>query len=490
MKQMQDDFFGPEIPLDGVNNARFGELAIILQNGRPTRIITPGKKFRRGFRAPLTGNLSFIQVNTESVSYRFTEDAATDDDYWISITVRIDVCLDSDEDYASLWKFLKKNQGDLSKALNGEIHRALERLIRETLGAYSHATLRKQSLSNILHRVETFGEGILKMTSLLVESVLWDENALEMDSVDKKTDVAVAQTHAKARIAGEEILIESLLLEQRIEKFTRLALKTGLPAYKLLPELFPEVQESRERAFELVCQLMQPDMFLKASRHPELIATLVSTAGLTGEQAQLALRGALPQTEGNLPLGSDVTSQQGPDISTPSTMPIDLVTTPSVINYYPPDRRVRHVWDRHQLGELRSASVGLSAKAIFILVVMDPPVRIIHDIDILDDFSTTIVNNKNEPPKNVKIVTLSSALQTVKEVVQAWLDEVTSPSTNIRVQEVIEAGPDATILLTGEGSNEGSVIQEVQRLESIESPEMDSLERLMPYRRIGLQVVA
>lgn len=490
VKQMPDNFFGPEIPLEGATNARLGELAIILQNGRFTRVVVPGKSFRRGIRAPFRGNLTFIQVNTGSVPYRFSEsDVATSDDYRISVSVKVDVSLNENGDYAGLEGFLKTNQNDLSEALNGEIQRALERLIRETLGEHSHATLRKKSLSNLLHRSETFGQGVLKMVSLVVESVSWDPNALTMESLGKETEVVVAQTHAEGRVAEEKLLLEASLLDQRIKIFNQMSHTTGLPVAKLLPELFPEVRESRERAFALLSQFMQPDMFLKVSRHPELLTSLVTAAGLTGREAHLALQGSLPDNGRLLSSDNDTSVVWGDDTSTLSTMPIDVVTMTPAINYIPPDRRVRHVWDRYDLGELRGASVGVGSDRIIILAVIDPPVHKIRDAEILEQFSAMIGSSKNSQPRSVEVVALSSAVQDIKDLFQAWLDEVTDSSANIQVQEVVETGPNATILVRGQEGNGNNVVQEVRRLRGIDSPEMDSLEGLLSYSRIDLQVV-
>jgi hypothetical protein len=64
---MPNEFVGAEQQVRGLNNASWGTVAVIIRNGVPDRVVTPGSRFGRGWRAPLMGAVTLVPIQTDTV---------------------------------------------------------------------------------------------------------------------------------------------------------------------------------------------------------------------------------------------------------------------------------------------------------------------------------------------------------------------------------------------------------------------------------------
>lgn len=275
---LPNEFVGAVESLKGLAHPTWGSVAVILRNGRPERLVLPGSRFGRGWRAPLVGDLAFAPVQTDSVPFGLrSPEVPTQDGYHISITLDARVRLNPAGDYRYLDAFVRGGGPNFADDLVMEVRQGLERLLFDSIGRASHAELRAKAPAAFLV-AEGFpialGSGLLLVTSLTVGAVEWDQRAIALEDVRKDHIVDVTRVHH-----------ESALGHERLDALGPLAQRLGLPAMAMaFPEQYQadldRLDRDQQRAHETLLAMLTPEMRGAAARNPLLLETLAERAGL------------------------------------------------------------------------------------------------------------------------------------------------------------------------------------------------------------------
>lgn len=273
---MANEFVGPEEALEGLANATWGSVAVVLKNGEPQRLVRPGSRFGRGWRASFLGNLTFAQISTDSQPFGISvKDIPTSDSYHVGAELDVRVRLNPVSDYRHLEGFILTAGRAFAEDLIQEVRRGLETLVFETFGRYSHHDLRKTPMPVVFNYPlpMTLGSGLLQVTSLSVLRVDWDARALEVENAWKDRVANEARARADAQLGEEKLAI-----------YAPVAAQLGLPPEALA---YPEQHRlSQQRAHEALLALLKPEMRMVWQRNPELLHNLFQHAGISAPPSQ------------------------------------------------------------------------------------------------------------------------------------------------------------------------------------------------------------
>lgn len=251
---MANEFFADPAPFSGRMHASFGGLAIILRNSVVDRVITPGKRFSRAWRAPLTGDLQFIEVYTGDRSFGLAyPDLATADGFHIRLELDAVVRINDGGAYQYLEHFVQQHGADFDTAILQELDNGLKSVLARTIHDYTHSDLRLRGADSVkLGRLPVaFGTQVLQLVSYSVTGIAWDEIALEAERIEKGKAVNSAQAHSdQARLTEREVLLKpiaerlgislTLLMDKEIHgEQTRAEIdrtRLAIEAFQALPE--------------------------------------------------------------------------------------------------------------------------------------------------------------------------------------------------------------------------------------------------------------
>lgn len=234
---MANEFFADPAPFSGRMHASFGGLALILRNSVVDRVITPGKRFSRAWRAPLTGDLQFIEVYTGDRRFGLGyDDLATADGFHIRLQLDAVVRINDAGGYQYLERFVQQHGADFDTAILQELDNGLKSVLARTVHDYNHSDLRLRGADSVkLGRLPVaFGNQVLQLVSYSVTGIVWDEIALEAERIEKSKAVNKAQAeNDQARLNDREVLLRPI------------AERLGLPVTLLLDK---ELHGEQERA--------------------------------------------------------------------------------------------------------------------------------------------------------------------------------------------------------------------------------------------------
>lgn len=293
---LPNEFVGPEERLEGLANASWGSVAILLRNGEPQRLVTPGSRFGRGWRAPFIGTLTFVQVNTDSAPFGMSVTGVpTRDGYHVGLDFDARVKLNPSDDFRHLKSFIERSGRGFADDLIAEVQRGLEQLAYSVIATFDHQMLRERSLSNAFAQVGlpfAVDSGLLMVTSLNVGNVAWDAKAIELENVSKDQKVKSAAVRAESTLGAE-----------RLQVFAEVAAQLGLPPAALA---YPEQYAlSQQRSHEALLALLRPEMRMVWQRNPGLLDNLFQRAGIPSGSI---LQPIAPVTYSQLPAGrSEIT---------------------------------------------------------------------------------------------------------------------------------------------------------------------------------------
>ncbi len=362
------EFVTAEQPLEGMSNAAFGSVAVILRNGRVARVVMPGKRFGRGWHAPWTGNLSVVQVNTGLVG--FTMDVPTiptSDQYTIqSVRIAVEVALNSSDSYEAFRRMVDRVGPTFGRGLASETENGVEMLVRGRLGSRTHHELYGNALAGVLGAHQTpfpiDDDGVLNLMHLAVEAVTWDPIYGETRETDARSTLVAAQTKVETAQARQDAVVQ----EARLDALQPLADQLGVSAWMLAdPDRRREVEG---RAFELAMTLLKPENRGLVQRNPGLMEAiytfLPSMAPAGAHRERAGVDGARPA--GSLPAALTVGDGCEPAQPRPDGPPVELTV----------DQRLARAWRRmplpaHELHGLAGASVDGRGTVV---AVTDPPV--------------------------------------------------------------------------------------------------------------------
>ncbi|WP_155855395.1 hypothetical protein, partial [Actinotalea ferrariae] len=249
-------------------HAEWSTVAVLLRNGKPDRLLQPGRRFARAWGAPILGRLQLVQVNTgvEPTNVTIRNIRTKDVREWAisSLKLRLSVQINAANDYSALEQHVRSYGPGFANALLDELSNGIDQYVRSTLARYSHRELHTSSLPDILFPTgepTPIGNSSLAVRSATVVAVEWSPYFLE-----ELKGIETATT-------------EKVVTERKIDLYEELSSRVGIPAWHLAN---PEVMKlERAAAMELVGKLLEPANRSLLQRDPTLLPALLMQAGLT-----------------------------------------------------------------------------------------------------------------------------------------------------------------------------------------------------------------
>lgn len=244
---MANEFFADPVPFSGRMHASFGGLALILRNGVVDRVITPGRRFARAWRAPMMGDLAFIEIFTGDRSFGLAyQDLATSDGFHVGLQLDAVVRVNDAGGYQYLESFVQQHGADFSQAIIQELDNGLRSVLARTVHDRTHSELRLRGADAAkLGRLPVaFGTQVLQLVSYSITGITWDDVALEAERIHKSRSVDLAQAQSdEARLTERTLLLQpladqlgiplTLLVDKEIHEGQTQA---AIEAFKALPE--------------------------------------------------------------------------------------------------------------------------------------------------------------------------------------------------------------------------------------------------------------
>jgi len=449
---LPNEFVGPEQRLEGLANASWGSVAIILRNGQPQRLVTPGSRFGRGWRAPLIGNLDYVQVNTDSAAFSLSvRGVKTRDSYHIGLKLDTRVKLNGADNYKHLDAFIRSSGRGFAEDLIAEVQRGLEQFAFQLVAGYDHADLREQSPSSAFARLGfpvAIGSSLLLVTSLSVADVTWDPKAIEVEDAEKDRIANVARARA-----------ESALGEERLQIFAPVAAQLGLPVEALA---YPDrYAMSQQHAHEALLALLKPEMRMVWQRNPGMLDHLFARAGIG------------PATS---PQHSSLTSAPFTQLPVGTGVPAEIIVEPEAEVELNRNLTLRRAWSAHEPGEVMGIEVGGRNS---------PTPTVIA------------VTASGRPPSAETVEALARAVGgtprvlvlrfgTWQDLVEQWFRQAVPDAVGLRVS-CAEVGDDLRIRVSGSPFEADRI---VKRLNSPDDTVLGALEELVPFVRVDVELGA
>lgn len=472
-------FVGPRYRLRGRAHADWGSLVVVFQNGRPDRVVPPGGRFFRGFRAPTFGELEVCDVNIDIVDVtQVIRSVPTRDEFVVeSITVRAQTKLNPAGGYRAFSRFLQVNGPRFGDALIERLRQDIDQRIRNSFRAVDHVDVFGHPLAHLGpgENMETIGDdGLLLLTSLAITDVQWSEAFLRLQQQNVMAEVARADAEIDRIKATELQLTEGAAAAARVAAFTEVAAQLGVPVAALTnPEL---IQLPQERAHALLMQMLDPANRGAAMRNPEVMNALMQASGL----------GALPF--GNVHRQPANVVNASPDTPAPTSLPAShAYDTRNIAADYTVDRRALRVWSSASPGAetnivgLGAASAHGRAAIVALGSSTEPVVTPAVQQSLLQLYKVT----------SIDVIALSAGLPNI--VALNWFDRlrtlfpgqagdlhagvnVAETSPGFEVLEVLVQGPIR------------KARDFVAAMNDIQNPHVSALAAVMPYADVTIKL--
>lgn len=288
---MANEFFADPVPFSGRMHASFGGLALILRNGVVDRMITPGRRFSRAWRAPLSGDLSFIEVFTGDRSFGLAyADLATSDGFHIGLALDVVVRVNDAGGFGYLETFIQQHGADFSAAIIQELDNGLRSVVAGTVHRRSHGELRLHGVDPAMlgQLPMAFGTRVLQLVSLAITEITWDDVALEAERIEKTRSVDLAQAQSdEARLTERMILLRPLAEHLGIPLTLLVDKELHTEQQKAALEVFQALPESVKRQLvrqdaDIVYRLMgEKPPITPPQRHPGGGPAILASDGTT-----------------------------------------------------------------------------------------------------------------------------------------------------------------------------------------------------------------
>jgi hypothetical protein len=171
---------------------------VVLQNGKPVRVVAPGGRIWRGFRAPVIGSLYVVPINRGTVAVeQVVRDVVTRRDGYVaeSVPLSLRVRLDTADDYARLKRFLQDRGESFADDLLAELRNGVDELVRRTFAERTHDDLYGASVAGFLkpgREPVPIAGGLMIVESLTVSGrVEWSSVFLAIRKVEGDLALAV-----------------------------------------------------------------------------------------------------------------------------------------------------------------------------------------------------------------------------------------------------------------------------------------------------------
>ena len=288
---MPNPFVGSPRALDRADHAELGSLLVVLQNGKPDRLILPGRRIWRSFRAPLIGDLQVVSINVGTVDvFQNVRNVATADSegYLIAnVPLKLRVRLDGSRGYEPLQAFLMSRGATFAEDLVDLLRNSVDAMVRSSLRDKFHEDLYRGGIGEAIFpnaRGISFADGILVAESItIVNEVEWSPVFVELKAQKDRALVGLASQRTDSVLGVDKARIDYEITAAQYREFAVLARQLGVPVETFVrPEA---IAASNAQAADLLGKLLEPGNRAILSRDPAMLGRLIEASGI-GQFAQ------------------------------------------------------------------------------------------------------------------------------------------------------------------------------------------------------------
>lgn len=278
-------FVGDTVRLDGGTHADAGTLLIVLRNGRPVRVVPPGGRIWRGFRAPAVGTLDVVPVHTGTINVeQVVREVATKGDGYLAqaVPLSLRVRLAKDHNYGHLQRFMRDRGESFAEDLLAELRNGIERLVRDVFATQSHQELYGSAVATALKPTAaplSVAGGLMQVEALTLTSpVSWSPVFLSVrESRDQKT-MELERQETERVLGVSRKRIEAEIETVKYQEYGRLAEQLGVNVTFLLdPDL---LAANQAKAMEALTLLLEPANRSLLQRDPNMLPSLLAATGI------------------------------------------------------------------------------------------------------------------------------------------------------------------------------------------------------------------
>jgi len=420
-------FAGQPRTLRRGEDPELGSLLLVLQNGRPDRVVAPGGRIWRGFRAPIIGDLQVVPLNEGTVDVQQTvRDVVTaGNERFVVETVPLAmrVRLNPADDYAVLRAFMHHRGTSYADDLLAELRNGVDELVRGVFAVRSHDELYGASVAGMLKpgpQPVPCADGLMLIESLTIDgTITWSPTYLRIKEANDAALVGLATNRSDEVVGTDRARVDATVTAARYEQYVPLAAALNVPIDSFAnPEA---LAGSRGITTEIISKLLEPCNRALLQRDPTMLGNLMHAAGLTnlmtGQTPMSVVATAEPSVAAlsQEPAGGSFGSSGA--TTAPSLNDTVVLPTPGDDLDLNVDRRLARLWSGG--APLDPAITGLAADVTgdaAVVIVVSPT----RPVDVPPDFTTQAANLLRV--QHVSVIAL--AANSYAELATAWLGHV------------------------------------------------------------------
>lgn len=483
-------FVGQPRTLRRGEHPELGTLLLVLQNGRPDRVVVPGGRIWRGFRAPIIGNLQVVPLNEGSVDVQQTvRDVVTagQEKFVVrSVPLELRVRLNPADDYVALRSFMTQRGTSYADDLLAELRNGVDELVRSVFAVTPHDALYGAPVAGILKPGSApipCAHGLMLIESLAIGgSIEWSETYLKIKEANDATLVGLATQRSDETLGTDRARVDATVLSARYREFAPLAAALNVPIdYFVNPEA---LAASRETATEIIAKLLEPGNRALLQRDPAMLGNLLQATGLTNLMNQLG-----PPSQITLDGASHATLQHEPAIgaaparpaSGPPTEPLSLGEPGDAMGLNL-DRRLARLWST--AGPLDPQLIGLAADAegdAATVIAVSARTAVAVPADFTARAAALL------RVQHVTVISLVAA--SYAELAEAWLTQVLGQASHtVTAQiDITDAGGLDQLVISLDGDPRACHAM-VQQLDKPGLTARGALEALLPFAGLMIEL--
>lgn len=209
--------------MDGVVRVDPGSVMIVLKNGAPVKVVGTGRSYKRGWRAPLLGELWVIPISTAAhVVDVEVDDVGTmldrDSNTRFSIpkvSVTFEIQLKKSEEWEGLKSYVNEQGDNFAERLLPRVQNELDEAVRENLGSYTHEELYRTNITRHLPSRGSILDDLFEIIGVLGAHAEWNPNFTSVVTGSEEMVASVAKSQRDLVIGQAEFDTEQALALSR-----------------------------------------------------------------------------------------------------------------------------------------------------------------------------------------------------------------------------------------------------------------------------------
>lgn len=503
-------FVGPLEDLHGVPHAALGTIAVVVRNGKPERVIAPGRRMVRGVNVPLSGHLQVIQVTVDPVStdlFTVTDIPTRDSGlagglrgssigmveqkpaYDVRrIVLKAVVQLDPAFDYRAFRELVLRRGVNFAETLTHDLGRLLDQMVRTHLRQVTHEELYARGAADVLMPrgdLPRLDGGLFRLTGLQVVELVMSEDFLrarrsateitttaaidrlrnearlgvDVEALDHRAVLTARQMEHDANERKEGVRIDAEVLELQITTLAPLAARLGIPLVYFTNPII--LRDKQDMAIKVLEQLSDPVVAATLRKVPGLLES--AGAALTTSISMPTALMSSPMDAGGVPTAP---RQIDPGVVHDLDLSVDTRLRRVVTTSAPSVGRIFGV-----VGE----PIGRRAAVLIVAERADP------ELVEAERLPGALAGALGVDQVQVGIIAVREA-QDAKGVVRSWLQRVHPGAVLERVTE------DGDRLIVEIGGDPGAARAAVDALNRPDEPAAVALQSLLGSAEVDIRV--